>query len=138
MQGEARLLGPSFYVVHLANILGPIVLIDHGGHELFLVVCSSPDILARAHSCVSRDLLVIHDCIDVGDNPVFRSGINRLFQFLLGTPLGTLGAFLLKLSKIPDVVAVVSTRLPRLGSSSHVITSSFTAGSVKLDVMYYE
>jgi hypothetical protein len=88
-------LGPSLDVVHLADSLGPVILVDHGRHELFRIVCSSP----RYQLPFSMtDLLVIQDSIDVGDDTVIRSGVNSFLEILFGTPLGTLGSLLVKLS----------------------------------------
>jgi hypothetical protein len=62
-------LGPSLDVVHLANKLGPVILVDHGRHEFLFIVCSSP-VHQHEESHPERNLLVIHDGIDVGDNTV--------------------------------------------------------------------
>jgi hypothetical protein len=43
------LLGPSLDVVHLSHSLGPVVLVDHGRHELLLVICTSPMLSAPSH-----------------------------------------------------------------------------------------
>jgi hypothetical protein len=51
---------------------------------------------------------VVQDSIDVGDDTIIRGGINSFLEVLLGTPFGTPGSLLLKLSQIPEIVAVIS------------------------------
>jgi hypothetical protein len=81
--------------VHLADSLGPVILVNHGRHELFRIICSGP----RCQLLFSKiDLLVVQDSIDVGDDPVIGSGVNSFLEVLFGTPLGTLRSLLVKLS----------------------------------------
>ena len=51
---------------------------------------------------------MVQDGINIGDDTVVRGGIDSLFEVLLGTPLGTPGSLLLKLSQIPKIVANIS------------------------------
>lgn len=81
--------------MHLANSLGPIILVNHGRHEFFRVICSGP---RRQLPFSKIDLLVIQNSIDIRDDTVIRSGVNSFLEVLFGTPLGTLGSLLLKLS----------------------------------------
>jgi hypothetical protein len=101
----SNVLGPSLDVVHLSNGLGPVVLVDHSSQELVSVVCASP---AYQLLFSNEDLLVVQDGIDVGDDTVIRGGIDSLLEVLLGTPFGTPGSLLLKLSQIPEIVAIIS------------------------------
>jgi uncharacterized membrane protein YccC len=56
---------------------------------------------------------VIEDGIHVGDDAMFVGFIHRGFEFILGTVLGADAALLIKLSKIPDVVDVISDAVLR-------------------------
>jgi hypothetical protein len=63
-------LGPSLDVVHLADKLGPVILVDHGSHEFLFIVCSSPALSAPLKAIQIENLLMVHDSIDVGDDTV--------------------------------------------------------------------
>ena len=53
---------------------------------------------------------MVQDGVDVCDDTIIGRGVDGLFELFLGTPLGTPGTLLFKLSKIPEVVTTISHR----------------------------
>jgi hypothetical protein len=70
---------------------------------------------------------VVQDGIDVGDDTVIRGGIDSFLEVLLGTPFCALVSLLVKLSQIPNVVAIIS-RLSMM-FDLHIVSSSLTSMS---------
>lgn len=48
---------------------------------------------------------MVHDGVDISNDALVRCDLDGAEQVFFGSPLGRRGAFLLKLSQIPDIVA---------------------------------
>lgn len=92
--------------MHLPDILGSVILVDHGGHEGLLVVGSGSELSVFSQSRGQTQLsLVVHDGVDVDDDALIRGGLDSFYKFFLGSPICPDRAFLVKLSQVPDIVA---------------------------------
>jgi hypothetical protein len=102
--GEGE-LGPALDVVHVADRLVAVVLVDHGRHELLGLV---------------RARLVVQHGVDVRDDAGFAGLLDCGEKVLLVAPLGALCALLVELAEVPQVIASVSERPTCMSRSTHM------------------